>query len=128
MGKDHANAFATLERVGSQYDPECVICHVIGMDYDSGFITEEKTPLMKDVVKTATDLVRLITCIRTSQKPLLPSLIRYVSNVIPLNTAGITREMKRKNCKKSNIGWNQMSPLVSNIKSIRENLTRFMHF
>ncbi len=49
MGKDHANAFATLERVGSQYDPECVICHVIGMDYDSGYISEEKTPQMKDV-------------------------------------------------------------------------------
>jgi len=49
MGKPHASAFATLEKVGSQYDPECVKCHVVGMDYDSGFISESKTPLMKDV-------------------------------------------------------------------------------
>lgn len=49
MGKDHANAFATLEEVGSQYDPECVKCHVVGMEYESGFVSESKTPLMKDV-------------------------------------------------------------------------------
>jgi hypothetical protein len=47
--KAHANAFATLERVGSNYDPECVVCHVVGMDYQSGFITQDKTPQLKDV-------------------------------------------------------------------------------
>ena len=47
--KAHAHAFATLERVNSHYDPECVICHVVGMDYTSGFITPEKTPQMKNV-------------------------------------------------------------------------------
>jgi len=45
----HANAYATLERVGSQYDPECVICHVVGMEYESGFISEEKTGHLKNV-------------------------------------------------------------------------------
>jgi hypothetical protein len=49
MTKPHASAFATLEEVGSQYDPECVKCHVVGMDYESGFVSESKTPLMKDV-------------------------------------------------------------------------------
>ncbi len=49
MGKAHADAYATLEEVGSQYDPECVVCHVIGMDYESGFISEKKTPHLKDV-------------------------------------------------------------------------------
>ena len=39
----HAKAFSTLEEVGSQYDPECVICHVVGMDYESGFISQQKT-------------------------------------------------------------------------------------
>jgi hypothetical protein len=48
-GKVHARAFATLERVGSNFDPECVVCHVVGMDYQSGFITQDKTPHMKDV-------------------------------------------------------------------------------
>ena len=47
--KAHAKAFATLERVGSNFDPECVVCHVVGMNYESGFITEDKTPQMKDV-------------------------------------------------------------------------------
>jgi hypothetical protein len=45
----HARAFATLERVGSQFDPECVVCHVIGMEYESGYISEEKTGHLKDV-------------------------------------------------------------------------------
>lgn len=39
----HARAYATLERIGSQYDPECVICHVVGMGYESGFISEDKS-------------------------------------------------------------------------------------
>ena len=47
--KSHARAYATLEKIGSQYDPECVICHVVGMEYESGFISEEKTSHLKDV-------------------------------------------------------------------------------
>ncbi len=39
----HAKAFSTLEKVNSQYDPECVVCHVIGMDYESGFISQQQT-------------------------------------------------------------------------------------
>jgi hypothetical protein len=45
----HANAYATLEQVGSQFDPECVICHVVGMEYESGFVSEEKTGHLKNV-------------------------------------------------------------------------------
>ncbi len=40
----HARAFPTLQKVGSDRDPECVICHVVGMEYSEGFITEERTP------------------------------------------------------------------------------------
>jgi len=47
--KAHARAYATLERVGSQLDPECVICHVVGMEYESGFISEQKTSHLKNV-------------------------------------------------------------------------------
>jgi hypothetical protein len=39
----HAKAYSTLEQVGSQFDPECVICHVVGMEYESGFISPQKT-------------------------------------------------------------------------------------
>ena len=42
-GNAHAKAFSTLEKVNSQYDPECVVCHVIGMDYESGFISHQQT-------------------------------------------------------------------------------------
>jgi len=42
-GNAHAKAFSTLEQVNSQYDPECVVCHVIGMDYESGFISQQQT-------------------------------------------------------------------------------------
>jgi hypothetical protein len=47
--KAHARAYATLERVGSQLDPECVICHVVGMEYESGFVSEQKTGHLKNV-------------------------------------------------------------------------------
>ncbi|OHB65301.1 MAG: hypothetical protein A2168_06290 [Planctomycetes bacterium RBG_13_50_24] len=39
----HAKAFSTLEQVNSQFDPECVVCHVIGMNYESGFISQQDT-------------------------------------------------------------------------------------
>ena len=45
----HADAYATLVDVNSQFDPECVVCHVVGMEYESGFLTEEQTPKLKDV-------------------------------------------------------------------------------
>jgi len=35
--------------VGSDRDPECVICHVVGMDRETGYINEERTPHLKDV-------------------------------------------------------------------------------
>ncbi|MCX5646850.1 MAG: cytochrome c family protein [Phycisphaerae bacterium] len=45
----HAHAFASLKRVGSDRDPECVICHVIGLGSEGGFVNEEKTPLLAGV-------------------------------------------------------------------------------
>ncbi len=48
-GKAHAHAYATLEKVGSQYDPECVLCHVVGAEYERGFISEQKTAHLKNV-------------------------------------------------------------------------------
>jgi len=41
--RTHAGAYATLEKVGSQYDPECIICHVVGFDYQSGFVSESQS-------------------------------------------------------------------------------------
>ncbi len=48
-GQAHADAYATLEAAGSAYDPECVVCHVVGMRYESGFVTPERTAGFKDV-------------------------------------------------------------------------------
>jgi len=48
-GNAHARAYSTLEKVNSQFDPECVVCHVIGMDYESGFISEQETGHLKNV-------------------------------------------------------------------------------
>jgi len=45
----HAHAYETLAKVGSQYDPECVLCHVVGMQYESGFVGEVETASLKDV-------------------------------------------------------------------------------
>ncbi len=47
--QQHAHAFATLVNAGSQRDPECTVCHVVGMEYGVGYLTEADTPLLKDV-------------------------------------------------------------------------------
>ena len=47
--KAHAHAYQTLERIGSQYDPECVICHVVGGEYEGGFVSEVETGHLKNV-------------------------------------------------------------------------------
>ena len=46
---DHAKAYQTLVDKGSQYDPECIECHVVGYKYNSGFRTLEKTPELINV-------------------------------------------------------------------------------
>jgi hypothetical protein len=45
----HAHAYATLVKAGSQYDPECIVCHVVGFEYESGFVSEEKRGHLKNV-------------------------------------------------------------------------------
>jgi hypothetical protein len=45
----HAHALAALKKVGSDRDPECVVCHVIGLGYEGGYATEEKTPHLANV-------------------------------------------------------------------------------
>ncbi len=47
--KSHAHAYATLEREGSEADPECVVCHVVGLKYESGFVSMDETGDLKDV-------------------------------------------------------------------------------
>jgi hypothetical protein len=47
--KSHAHAFATLEEVGSEADPECVVCHVVGLKYEGGFVSVQETADLKDV-------------------------------------------------------------------------------
>lgn len=45
----HAGALATLERDGHDRDPECVGCHVVGLESLAGFVSRQKTPDLSDV-------------------------------------------------------------------------------
>ena len=45
----HASAYETLVKAEHEYDPECVACHVIGLNYVTGFETIESTPKLKGV-------------------------------------------------------------------------------
>ena len=45
----HFVAYETLENGGDQHDPECVKCHVVGLDYTTGFQDVRKTPELKGV-------------------------------------------------------------------------------
>ncbi|MHC4139395.1 MAG: multiheme c-type cytochrome, partial [Planctomycetota bacterium] len=45
----HASAYETLVNDEHENDPECVECHVIGLNYFTGFETIESTPELKGV-------------------------------------------------------------------------------
>ncbi|MCP4712160.1 MAG: hypothetical protein GY869_26350 [Planctomycetes bacterium] len=45
----HAHAMETLVELGRQYDPECVVCHVVGMEYENGYYSLEATAKFADV-------------------------------------------------------------------------------
>jgi hypothetical protein len=48
-GSAHAKAFATLEKERHEKDPECVICHVVGMDKIGGYDGRPGTKRLVDV-------------------------------------------------------------------------------
>lgn len=45
----HAVALRTLERDGSDADPECVGCHVVGLHSEQGFRSRQATPYLPNV-------------------------------------------------------------------------------
>jgi hypothetical protein len=45
----HAVAYDTLRKTGNHRDPECVGCHVVGLDHESGFTSVERRPQMAAV-------------------------------------------------------------------------------
>ncbi|MDW8107558.1 MAG: multiheme c-type cytochrome [Armatimonadota bacterium] len=45
----HAKAMQTLVNEKHDKDPECVVCHVVGLEYEGGFQSMDKTPQLKDV-------------------------------------------------------------------------------
>jgi len=48
-GSAHAKAYQTLVKAGHERDPDCVGCHVVGLEVAGGFRTLEQTPQLKDV-------------------------------------------------------------------------------
>jgi hypothetical protein len=40
----HAHAYQTIERTGRQNDPECLMCHTMGLGRKGGFVSVAKTP------------------------------------------------------------------------------------
>ncbi|MFO0879930.1 MAG: multiheme c-type cytochrome [Gemmataceae bacterium] len=49
----HSHAYQTLVDAkrpsNRQFDPECIVCHTVGFGFQSGFVSETKTPKLKDV-------------------------------------------------------------------------------
>ena len=45
---EHSRAFAKLQKVSREGDPECVVCHTVGYGR-GGFSSDEKTPELKNV-------------------------------------------------------------------------------
>lgn len=45
----HAQALKTLEKKGHEVDPDCVGCHVVGLEKEGGFQSRQKTPELANV-------------------------------------------------------------------------------
>jgi hypothetical protein len=50
----HAHAYEALAKiakhpVGRNFDGECIICHTVGYEYQTGYLNEKKTPNLKNV-------------------------------------------------------------------------------
>ena len=48
-GSHHGRAYNTLRKINKAFDPECLVCHVVGFDLPGGFISELDTPGLKNV-------------------------------------------------------------------------------
>jgi len=45
----HADALASLEEAGKASDPECIVCHVLGLGQEGGFFSRATTPKLANV-------------------------------------------------------------------------------
>ena len=45
----HGRAYNTLRKINKAFDPECLVCHVVGYNTVGGFISELDTPNLKNV-------------------------------------------------------------------------------
>ncbi len=45
----HSHATETLVKKGREFDPDCIGCHAVAVEYESGFVSLEKTPELADV-------------------------------------------------------------------------------
>jgi 2',3'-cyclic-nucleotide 2'-phosphodiesterase (5'-nucleotidase family) len=45
----HGRAYETLRKINKAFDPECLVCHVVGYNTAGGFISELDTPELKNV-------------------------------------------------------------------------------
>jgi len=45
----HGHAYETLKKINKAFDPECLKCHVTGLDRIGGFVSEVDTPELKNV-------------------------------------------------------------------------------
>ena len=48
-GSHHGRAYDTLRKINKAFDPECLVCHVVGFNLPGGFISELDTPGLKNV-------------------------------------------------------------------------------
>jgi len=48
-GSQHGHAYDTLRKINKAFDPECLVCHVVGYNLAGGFISELDTPDLKNV-------------------------------------------------------------------------------
>ncbi|MBE3068617.1 MAG: hypothetical protein IMZ66_00105 [Planctomycetes bacterium] len=53
----HAHAYASIKRAGRHEDPECLLCHTMGLGRQGGFVSMSKTPALGRVTCQACHVV-----------------------------------------------------------------------
>lgn len=72
----HSHAFATLQKVKSEFDPDCLRCHTVGYGLSSGFIDAQKTSHLANVQCESCHgrgKEHVATGSKTSLKPVTPA-------------------------------------------------------
>lgn len=92
----HAQAYEALAKVakhptGRQFDGECIVCHTVGYEYQTGYLNEKKTANLKNVQCEACHgpgSLHVAEEIANASKSAKPAVHKYLASLSPWKVDG----------------------------------------